>query len=146
MLPDCESCAMCASVCPTGAIDPDRLLIHAERCLTFANETAGEQPGDSKGDAAGESWPSWVPASAHNCILGCLECQRSCPANPPLRVEHSGVSFSAGETRTLLEQSVPEKRRAEGGIRLKLAWLGQPYAEPVLGRNLRALLRAQPRV
>jgi len=24
----------------------------------------------------------------------------------------------------------------------KLAWLGQPYAEPVLGRNLRALLAA----
>jgi site-specific recombinase XerD len=29
------------------------------------------------------------------------------------------------------------------GIRIKLAWLGQPYSEPVLGRNLRALLKAR---
>ena len=39
---------------------------------------------------------------------------------------------------------VAERRgSAECGIRFKLAWLGQPYIEPVLGRNLRALLDAR---
>jgi epoxyqueuosine reductase len=143
LLPDCESCELCVSVCPTGAIDPDRTLIHAERCLTFANETLDAAIRDSKGAAGEGAWPSWVPAWAHNCLLGCLECQRACPANPPLPIGHSGLRFSAEETRALLAKPAPENPRVEDGIRLKLAWLGQPYSEPVLGRNLLALLQAR---
>jgi epoxyqueuosine reductase len=128
LLPQCEDCGICVNVCPTGAISEDRVLIRAERCLTFLNEN----PGD---------WPDWVNPRAHNCLLGCLECQQTCPANPKLPIEHTGLSFSAAETRRLLSGGSTLDDRAETGIRMKLAWLGQPYVEPVLGRNLRALLQ-----
>lgn len=130
LLPQCENCGICASVCPTDAISEGRVLIRAERCLTFLNEN----PGD---------WPDWVSTKAHNCLLGCLECQRACPANPELPIEHTGLIFSDTETRLLLsDESTPEDR-AETGIRMKLAWLGQPYVESVLGRNLLALKQSR---
>ena len=128
LLPECENCGICASVCPTEAISEDRVLIHAERCLTFLNENPGE-------------WPEWMSPKAHNCLVGCLECQRACPANPELKIEHTGLVFSAAETRLLLSGNSAADDRAETGIRAKLAWLGQPYIESVLGRNLRALLQ-----
>jgi hypothetical protein len=78
---------------------------------------------------------------AHNCLVGCLECQRACPANPELKIERTGLVFSAAETRRLLSGNSAADDRAETGIRAKLAWLGQPYIESVLGRNLRALLQ-----
>jgi len=131
-LPECDDCRVCRSACPTGAIADDRLLLHAHRCLTYANENPGV-------------WPGWVPARAHNCLLGCLRCQRACPANPKLKVADSGVLFSAAETRALLENPDALDERNEAGVRYKLAWLGQPYVEPVLGRNLRALLEVRGR-
>jgi len=130
LLPECEGCSICTSLCPTGAIEGDRVLLRAERCLTYANEN----PGD---------WPDWVSRQAHNTLLGCLECQRACPANPDLPVEETGLTFSSDETRQLLAGGQGELcTGAATGIRTKLAWLGQPYAEPVLGRNLSALKRS----
>ncbi len=132
MLDECERCNACTGVCPTGAITDDRVLLRAHRCLTSVNESPGE-------------WPSWVPTWAHTCLLGCLECQKVCPVNPSLTVEDTGVVFSAAETRSLLADTGAGAERDENGIRAKLAWLGQPYAEPTLGRNLRALAAAAGR-
>ncbi len=135
LLDECADCSACARACPTRAIRSNRILLHAERCVTFANENPGP-------------WPDWLPASAHRCLMGCLTCQRACPANPKLPVAATGVVFSVTETRTLLDPNPGQEPRGESGIRCKLAWLGQPGAEPVLGRNLRALLaaRGQPAV
>jgi epoxyqueuosine reductase len=132
LLDQCEGCSACRRACPTKAIDANRMLLHAERCLTFVNENPG-------------AWPDWVPRRAHRCLIGCLLCQRACPANPKLTVEETGLCFSAAETRALLDSDPVADRRGGTGIRAKLAWLGQPYAEPVLGRNLRALLEARRR-
>ncbi len=132
MLDACEDCSACRRACPTGAIDAGRVLLHAERCLTVLNENPG-------------AWPEWVPERAHTCLLGCLICQHACPANPKLTVKDSGLCFTLGETRALLGSDPAEPPRWETGIRTKLAWLGQPYAEPVLGRNLQALVRARGR-
>ncbi|MBZ5587107.1 MAG: 4Fe-4S binding protein [Acidobacteriia bacterium] len=129
LLDECEGCGACVSACPVGAIDEDRVLLHAERCLARANENTGP-------------WPATLPASAHHCLLGCLLCQRACPVNGELEVVDSCVDFSEDETHALLGTGSGDRGRAESGIRFKLAWLGQPYAEPVLGRNLRALLDA----
>jgi len=127
LLPECEDCTICRSACPTKAIADDRVLLRAERCITLANENPG-------------AWPDSLPARAHHCLIGCLLCQRACPANPKLRIDDTGVCFSADESRTLIDGDRPADSHAENGIRSKLAWLGQPGIEPVLGRNLRALL------
>jgi len=52
----------------------------------------------------------------------------------------SGVTFSFDETRVLLGGEPYPDSSIENGIRDKLISLGQPSAEPVLGRNLRALI------
>jgi epoxyqueuosine reductase len=127
LLPECDGCDACLLACPTGAIGRDRVLLHAERCLTFANERPGE-------------WPEWVPGAAHHCLMGCLACQRSCPANPRLSVASSGVTFSFDETRVLLGGAVSPGASCNAAIHDKLVDLGQPSAEAVLGRNLRALM------
>ena len=130
LLADCENCGICAGMCPTGAITEERVLLRAEKCLTYANENAG-------------NWPDWVNPQTHNCLVGCLECQRACPANPELPIEDSGLCFSAAETRVLLSNEQTMDDQTETGIRFKLAWLGQPYIESVLGRNLKALLHSK---
>ena len=129
LLPECDGCGACLAACPTGAIDDDRVLLHAERCLTHFNENAGE-------------WPAGLPESSHHCLIGCLLCQRVCPANPDLPIERTGLRFSAADTRSLLGGWEPGSYRPETGIGHKLAWLGQPGLQPVIERNLRALLAA----
>lgn len=130
LLPECDSCSVCVSLCPTRAISEERMLIRAERCLTFANENPG-------------SWPEWVSPRIHHCLLGCLECQLSCPANPELPVEETGLCFSASETEFLLSTEAADGGITDAGIQSKFAWVGQTYAEPVIGRNLRALKDAR---
>jgi len=131
LLPDCEGCSVCLAACPTGAIGEDRVLLRGEQCLVAVNERAGE-------------WPAWIPPSAHNCIIGCLLCQRPCPANPELPVERTDVVFTAEETEALLGDGGAHEDPAWDGVRAKLERLGLPYQEQqVLGRNLRALLEAR---
>ena len=133
LLPECDGCQVCLAACPTGAIGEDRVLLRGERCLVAVNERAGE-------------WPAWIPPSAHNCIIGCLLCQRPCPANPGLPVETTGVVFTAEETEALLGDGGAHEGPAQGGVRAKLERLGLPYEEQqVLGRNLRALVQARAR-
>jgi len=129
LLQECETCGACLSNCPTGAIAEDRVLLHAERCLTFINENPG-------------SIPAWVPTWAHNGLIGCLLCQRSCPVNPPLPLECTGVSFTGEETQALMGDTGERSGPVWDGVRAKLKELGQPSSEPVLGRNLRALVEA----
>jgi len=130
LLPECDGCTVCLATCPTGAIEEDRALLRAERCLTLANENAG-------------GWPTFAPPRAHHCLLGCLRCQRSCPANPKLEIADTGVCFSAAETASLLDGDKSTDGHTENGIRFKLARLDQTNARPVLGRNLRALVDAR---
>jgi len=130
LVPECKGCTVCLSTCPTTAIGEDRVLLRAERCITLANENPGE-------------WPAFVPPRSHHCLLGCLRCQRSCPANPKLEIAATGVRFSAEETARLLDGDAPSDDHTERGIRSKLVQLDQVNARPVLGRNLKALLDAR---
>jgi epoxyqueuosine reductase len=68
MMKKCENCQACRQSCPTGAISSDRFLLHAERCIVFHNEKKGDVP-----------FPGWIDPSWHNCLYGCLHCQRVCP-------------------------------------------------------------------
>ncbi|MGE5584739.1 MAG: 4Fe-4S double cluster binding domain-containing protein [Bacillota bacterium] len=126
--PECEYCHACFSACPTGAIGFKRFLLNGERCLTLYSEYSGP-------------WPDWLPVSAHNCLVGCMICQKVCPRNTGLlRVEPSGVSFSEEETRVILDDSEDRSGPVWEAIRARLDAVGLADYDRVIGRNLRALM------
>lgn len=92
MLAYCKKCNACVKSCPSGAILPDRFLINAGRCITRYNERS-RLP-----------FPEWLNPSWHNCLMGCLHCQRVCPENRNVKswIEE-GVEFSSQETALLME-------------------------------------------
>ncbi len=93
MMERCQSCSACLRNCPTGAISTERFLLRAERCITFHNEEPGDVP-----------FPEWLDPSWHNCLVGCLYCQRVCPENREfLAWIEEGVEFSLEESLLLLE-------------------------------------------
>jgi epoxyqueuosine reductase len=126
LLDECEDCSICEAVCPTGAIRGSRVLLHAENCVTFANENPAPLP-------------AWVTAGAQTALIGCLQCQQHCPANPPLRVEDTGLVFSEAETAGVMGASDSPLGMTES-VRARLGVLGLTE-ERVIGRNLRALVR-----
>jgi epoxyqueuosine reductase len=126
LLDECEDCDICQSTCPTGAIAGERILLHGERCLTYANESP-------------TPLPEWIPASAHHCIVGCLLCQRPCPANPELSIEDTGVVLEEAETAALVAGTA-ETGPLANALHRKLDGLGLSFDFALLGRNLRALL------
>lgn len=70
MMQACDNCQLCRKACPTIAIPSDRFLLRAERCIVYHNEKKGNIP-----------FPDWIKPSMHNCVVGCLHCQRACPVN-----------------------------------------------------------------
>jgi epoxyqueuosine reductase len=128
MMEACQKCQACQRACPTGAINTDRFLLHAERCLTFRNEKPGEVP-----------FPDWVVPSWHNCLVGCMHCQRVCPENKELRDTVVGdYVFSEEETRLLLERVPQEHLPSETLTRLEQLDLIELL--DIIPRNLSALL------
>ncbi len=121
----CEGCFACRKACPTGAIGTDRFLLHGERCLTLWTELS-------------DPWPEWVEPSFHDCLVGCLRCQRIRPQNAGrFTLERAPERFSAEETEAILAGAGNEAIGA--GVRDKLAALLAGY-EAQIGRNLRALV------
>lgn len=123
----CRTCTACMEACPTDAIAADRFLLHAERCITFLNEFPGE-------------FPSWVDPAWHNCLVGCLYCQKCCPANK--RVADwvtDREAFSDEETQLLLRGASIEEFPEE--MTRKLDRLSITEYAGHLGRNLSVLLR-----
>lgn len=131
LLPLCESCSACQKACPTGAISKERFLLRGERCLAFLNEYE-------------EAWPDWLPSTTHNCLVGCLLCQKACPQNAGLlRFEKAREEFTSDETAALLGGGSEGNERLWRAITEKLTRIGLDGYEPVLGRNLKVLLAAQ---
>jgi epoxyqueuosine reductase len=132
MMDACQNCSACLHHCPAGAITAERFLLHAERCLAFHNEKAGDVP-----------FPAWIDPTWHHCPVGCLRCQRICPENRALLdwVE-GGAAFSQEETALLLE-GTPLAHLPAATVE-KIEWLGLAGYADALPRNLKALFR-QPR-
>lgn len=126
MLEDCENCSACVNACPTGAITPDRFLLKAERCLTFLNESSADFPG-------------WLDPSWHNCLVGCLHCQKACPQNADfLEWIQPGAEFSQEETSLILDGVPLQKLPAATAKKLEKLYLLEYF--DFLPRNLRAVL------
>ena len=88
----CVGCKACINTCPTGAIPTDHFLLSVERCITFHNEHPGEIP-----------FPEWMDQSWHNCLVGCLHCQKACPVNKNvIQWTEPGPVFTEDETRLIL--------------------------------------------
>jgi epoxyqueuosine reductase len=125
----CENCNLCQKACPTGAIDPDRFLLRAERCLTFHNEKKSSIP-----------FPDWIKPEWHNCIIGCIRCQAACPENRRyLQLVGETAEFDEEETRLILKGTPKEQMPASMLKKMKLLSLTD-YLEEV-PRNLSVLLR-----
>ncbi len=103
MLVRCESCQACRIKCPTQAITGERFLLHAERCLTYHNESASTRP-----------FPAEIDPAVHNALIGCMLCQRFCPEDKPfLDYFEPSVDFSAEETMLIMSGAALERLPAE---------------------------------
>ena len=128
MMDACENCLACLRSCPTGAISSERFLLHAERCITFHNEKPGDVP-----------FPDWMDPAWHNCLVGCLLCQKVCPQNKEfLDWVEEGARFSEEETALILEGIPFDRLPAETAAKWKTLGLDEDY--DIFPRNLRALL------
>ena len=152
MMESCQNCSACLRHCPVGAIpsappfDPsaglransaqgglrtgssERFLLHAERCITFHNEKAGDVP-----------FPAWIDPSWHNCLIGCLHCQKVCPQNKEfLHWVEERVEFSQEETALLLQGVALDQ--LPPGTAKKLEQSDVVELLDVLPRNLGVLL------
>ena len=126
VLEQCETCSACVKACPTAAIGSDRFLLHAERCLTFLNERS-------------KDFPEWLSPDWHNCLVGCMICQKVCPANKDfVKWIEAGVTFDDAETDLILDGAPEERLPQETHEKLKTQGMMEYY--DVLGRNLKALV------
>ena len=129
MMDLCKECSACVRKCPTGAIPEDRFLLRAERCLTFHNEHPVDVP-----------FPDWIDPSWHNCLVGCLHCQKVCPANEKvIKWIEPGPTFSEEETKLLLSGTTVENLPEE--TRSKVEEHGLGYYLSVYPRNLGVFLK-----
>lgn len=99
MMRKCQDCEACHLKCPTGAIPSDRFLLRAERCIVFHNERKGNIP-----------FPDWMSPSWHNCVVGCMYCQRVCPENKDFLQWIEGEEEFSEEETTLLLKAVPREQ------------------------------------
>ena len=129
MMKSCEECKACTNACPTGAIPTDRFLLRAGRCITFHNEHPGEFP-----------FPEWMNSSWHNCLVGCLKCQRACPVNKKvIHWTEPGPEFTEEEIRMIVSGTNLEELPQETKEKIEKFDLVNYYE--VMPRNLSVFLK-----
>jgi epoxyqueuosine reductase len=127
LLARCRECRICAKACPTGAIDKDRILLHAEKCYTLFSEAPEPIPEDLK------------PPSPR-CLIGCIRCQKVCPENKGLlHYEEAAVSFDSEETLTFLGEE-QESGQAMERAKAKFRKLGMTEDMPIFMRNFKRMV------
>ena len=130
MMEACRKCRACLNHCPTGAITEERFLLRAERCLSFHNEKPSDIP-----------FASWINPSWHNCLVGCMLCQRACPEDKKFWSWTEGEEEFSEEETDLLLKGGPRDKLAKETID-KLERLDILDDLGLLPRNLGVFLRA----
>ncbi|MBY8982580.1 MAG: hypothetical protein KGD57_06510 [Candidatus Lokiarchaeota archaeon] len=126
-LKSCKNCRVCLESCPTQAIDKERFLLYAEKCLAFYNENSG-------------IFPDWLDPYSHTCLIGCLECQLKCPHNKSQISQFDDeVFFSQEETNHLLGGTPFDKLPMLLSDKIKKYGLKKYYVS--LSRNLMAIIK-----
>jgi len=134
MMERCNSCQACMIKCPTGAIAPDRFLLHADRCLVFHNERSSSY-----------QFPNWIDPEMHNCLMGCMLCQRYCPEDKPfLEWCEESQDLDEEETSLLMKGTTLDQMPAKTVKKLEYLELIDDIDK--LPRNLGVLLRTSARV
>jgi epoxyqueuosine reductase len=129
MLRLCKGCSICLRECPTGAIRESDFVIDPGRCITLYNELP-------------DPMPSWVPASAHNALVGCLKCQLPCPGNEEVIGEFWDLGeVPEAETAALL--SGKANAGTEQALKARFRRIGGGDDLPYIARNLKLVLGAQ---
>lgn len=123
----CGKCGVCIKRCPTGAIDRDRKIINADKCLAFFNELDG-------------TIPKWLQEDWHNCLVGCNKCQEQCPENKGLWNRKKVGSFSYEEIQMIMSDTPFEALDTALQTKIKELDLDRYYS--VLSRNLDLLFTA----
>ncbi len=129
MMAICEKCRICRKKCPTGAIQKEKFVIDAGKCLTLYNELPG-------------TFPSWISPQSHNSLIGCLQCQLYCPVNQKIRKKFElFADITEEETALLLSQGDDQVLLASLAEKLKLFSLQNVDVHlSTLSRNLEVLL------
>jgi len=125
----CKGCSICMKECPTRAIRESNFVIDPEKCITLYNELP-------------DPMPDWVPADAHNTLVGCLKCQYTCPGNEEQKNDIWDLGeVSEAETAALLNGKVDTEM--ERVLKVKLQRIGGGDDLPYIARNLRLVLKAR---
>ncbi|MCP4229677.1 MAG: hypothetical protein GY771_05970 [bacterium] len=128
MMESCSNCSACVAACAADVITPDRSVIFAERCITYHNEEPVDVP-----------FPEWMEPSWHECIVGCLYCQRVCPVNREIGGQFiDGGEFTEEETSSFLKATSLDNLPAT--TLKKLEDSGLIVFNEILPRNLKVLL------
>jgi len=129
MMPICEKCRICRKKCPTGAIQEEKFVIDAGKCITLYNESPG-------------TFPSWISPQSHNALIGCLQCQLYCPVNQKVRKKFEQFpGITEEETAFILSKGTDDELMASLIEKLKLFSLQNVEVHlSTLSRNLEVLL------
>jgi len=126
LMTSCQSCTLCQHACPTRCIPSDRMLIHANQCLTYFNENTGD-------------FPAAIPAQAHHALIGCMRCQLVCPQNKDyFGFTPETIIFTEEETASILQQTPRDS--ISHALRKKLIDLDMYEDYPELPRNIAVLI------
>lgn len=126
LMKSCLTCSLCQNICPTQCIPKERVLIHADRCLTYLNERQAD-------------FPSWISKQSHNALVGCMHCQIVCPQNKEfIRFNKQMVEFTEDEIEIILQKTPQKNIPKILSEKLKRFNIDEYYM--VLGRNLLALM------
>jgi epoxyqueuosine reductase len=122
----CTSCSLCRHACPTHCIPSDRILIHADQCLTYFNENLGD-------------FPASIPKQSHNALIGCMHCQIVCPENKKyFAYNQETITFTEEEISRILHNTPRESIPQNLAKKLNDLNLYEDY--PELPRNFTVLI------